>query len=262
MRKEFDRAYLTANGTVAVLTMNHPDVLNAASARMVRGMIAALDEIEKKENGFRALILTGEGRAFCSGANLAEPAEGSGGAAAMLEGIFHPLLRRLRDLPMPLVTAVNGSAAGLGMSLALMGDLVMAARSAYFLQAFARIGLVPDGGSTWLLPRRIGLARAKELSMLAEKLPAQRAWEWGLINRVCDDQSLADEALALAARLASGPTVALGLIRKLYRESPENSFEQQLALEAAAQDSAASTEDFREGLRAFHGKRPTEFKGR
>jgi 2-(1,2-epoxy-1,2-dihydrophenyl)acetyl-CoA isomerase len=263
VRRDFERAHLTAHGSVAVLTMNHTEVLNALSPKMVAGLHAALDEIEKSETGFRALLLTGEGRAFCSGANLTEPAadRGSLKVSAPLENVYHPFLRRLRDLKLPLVTAVNGAAAGIGMSIALMGDLVVAARSAYFLQAFARIGLVPDGGSTWLLPRLIGLARAKELSLLAEKLPAEKALEWGLINRVCDDIRLMDEALALATRLAEGPTATLALTRRLYWESPQNTLEQQLACEAAAQDAAAATGDFREGIRAFGEKRRPDFQG-
>jgi 2-(1,2-epoxy-1,2-dihydrophenyl)acetyl-CoA isomerase len=264
MQKEFERALLTAQGRVAVVTMNHPEVLNALSPKMVRGICAALDEIEQPDSGFRAVLLTGAGRAFCSGANLTEPTEerGSPKVSSPLENVYHPFLRRLRDLKVPIVTGVNGVAAGIGMSIALMGDLVIAARSAYFLQAFARIGLVPDGGSTWLLPRLIGLARARELSLLAEKLPAERALEWGLINRVCDDSQLRDEALALASHLADGPTATLTLARRLYWESPQNSYEQQLSCEAAAQDKAAATEDFREGIRAFRDKRPAEFKGR
>ena len=171
-------------------------------------------------------------------------------------------MRRLRDLKLPLITAVNGAAAGVGMSMALMGDLIVAARSAYFLQAFTRIGLVPDGGSTWLLPRMIGLARARELSLLAERLPAEKALEWGLINRVCDDAALLDEALRLATKLADGPTVALGMTRQLYNASPTNSFEGQIDLERAMQSAAGRTEDFVEGVGAFLQKRPAKFKGK
>jgi len=222
MKKDFERAHVTRHGHVAVLTMNHPEVMNAASVKMVEGLIAALEHIETSPDDFRAVILTGEGRGFCSGANLSEVPAGAGvprDTGAALETAYHPLLRRLRNLRMPLVTAVNGAAAGVGMSIALMGDLIVAARSAYFLQAFARIGLVPDGGSTWLLPRLIGLARARELSLLAEKLPAETALEWGLINRVYDDGALMDEAMKLATRLAEGPTQSLSLVRRLYWES-------------------------------------------
>lgn len=265
MKKEFDRAHVTAHGPVAVLTMNHPEVMNAASQTMIRGLTAALDHINDPANGFRALILTGEGKGFCSGANLSgEPGAGAtpGGAGTSLEIVFHPFLRRLRDLKMPFITAVNGAAAGVGMSIALMGDLVLAARSAYFLQAFARIGLVPDGGSTWLLPRLVGLARAKELSLLAERLPAEKALEWGLINQVHHDGALIEEALKLAGRLADGPTQTLGLIRRLYWDSPHTSYEVQLDLERQAQQKASESADFIEGVVAFREKRPAKFKGK
>src|SRR5450755_2341829 len=231
MRTDFDRAYVMAHSNVAILTLNHPEAMNAAGTKLVKGAAAALNFIEKKDSGFRAMILTGEGRGFCSGANLSERGGEDTGVGHSLETVYHPFLRRLRDLSIPFVTAVNGAAAGVGMSIALMGDIVIAARSAYFLQAFTRIGLVPDGGSTWLLPRMIGLARARELALLAEKLPAERALEWGLINRVHDDSALMEEALTLAARLAEGPTACLALTRQLYAASPDNSFEQQIDLE-------------------------------
>jgi len=260
MRTDFERAYVTAHGKVAVLTLNHPEAMNAAGATLVNGVSKALDFIANKDNGFRVVILTGEGRGFCSGANLSERGGAVQGAGQALETIFHPFLRRLRDYPMPIVTAVNGAAAGVGMSIALMGDLVIAARSAYFLQAFTRIGLVPDGGSTWLLPRLIGLARAKELSLLAERLPAGAALAWGLINRVADDNALLDDALALANRLAEGPS-SLALTRRLYWESPLNSYEEQLDLERSSQEAAQKTQDFIEGVTAFLQKRPAKFHG-
>jgi 2-(1,2-epoxy-1,2-dihydrophenyl)acetyl-CoA isomerase len=157
---------------------------------------------------------------------------------------------------------VNGPAAGAGMSFALMGDLILCARSSYFLQAFRRIGLVPDCGSTWLLPRLVGKARAVELSLLGEKLPAETALQWGLVNRVYDDAALWEETLKLARELANGPTVALALIRKLYWDSPENTLEDQLNLEFESQRIAGSSEDFKEGVGAFLQKRPAQFKGK
>ncbi len=160
-----------------------------------------------------------------------------------------------------MITAVNGAAAGAGMSLALTGDIKLAGKSAYFMQAFRRIGLVPDAGSTYILPRLIGTARAMELSLLGEKLPAAKALEWGLINRVHEDAELMDEAKKMAAELAHGPTVSLGLIRGLYWQSPENSFEQQLDLEFRTQKIAGATADFKEGVTAFLEKRPARFKG-
>lgn len=263
MRTDFERAYVTAHGNVAVLTFNHPEVMNAASAKLVNGASEALKFITRDASGFRALIVTGEGRGFCSGANLSD--RGAGEAmepGESLQVVFHPFLRRLRDVKLPVITAVNGAAAGVGMSIALMGDLVLAARSAYFLQAFARIGLVPDGGSTWLLPRLVGLARARELSLLAEKLPAETALEWGLINRVYDDAALMDEALKMAKRLADGPTTALTLTRHLYGASPHNSFEEQIDLESKFQSLAGKSSDFWEGVQAFLQKRPSKFTGK
>ena len=262
MRKDFERAYVTKHEGVAVLTLNHPEVMNAASLTLVQGAAQALSYIEEKDSGFRALVLTGEGRGFCSGANLSERGGATTGVGHSLETVYHPFLRRLRDCRIPIVTAVNGAAAGVGMSIALMGDLVIAAKSAYFLQAFARIGLVPDGGSTWLLPRLVGLARAKELSLLAERLPAETALQWGLINRVTDDAALMSEALKLAGKLANGPTVALATARKLYWESPINTYEEQLDLERRSQELAGQSEDFMEGVAAFLQKREAKFKGK
>src|SRR5665647_3106299 len=241
--------------------------MNAVSIDMLGGLGEALDTIEEKRAEVRCLILTGAGRAFCTGANL----QGRGndnkvstgkGAGAALETAFHPFLRRLRKLHCPIVTSVNGPAAGAGMSFALMGDMILCARSAYFLQAFRRIGLVPDCGSTWLLPRLIGKARSVELSLMGERLPAEKALEWGLVNRVHDDAALMEETMKLAHDLANGPTIALSLIRKMYWASPENSFEDQLNLEFESQRIAGSTEDFKEGVTAFLEKRPAKFKGK
>lgn len=266
-RHDFEKASLDLHGNVAVLRMNDPGALNAVGLEMLGGLMKALDVVERKETGARCLILTGEGRGFCSGANLASGA-GSGSdprdrdAGAVLESAYHPFLRRLRNLPMPLITAVNGPAAGVGMSFAVMGDMILAARSAYFLQAFRRIGLVPDGGSTWLLPRLVGLARAKELSLLGETLSAEKALEWGLINRVYDDAALVNEAMTLAHELADGPTVALTLIRKAYAQSFDHTYEEQLDLERWLQREAGRAEDFAEGVMAFLQKRRAIFKGR
>jgi 2-(1,2-epoxy-1,2-dihydrophenyl)acetyl-CoA isomerase len=270
MRKtmEFERVKVDVRGQVGVLTLNHPEVMNAVSPEMLKGLISAMTYIERADTGLRALVLTGEGRGFCAGANLAggpssnafSPEERDAGAA--LETAYHPFLRRLRNLKIPLITAVNGAAAGVGMSFALMGDMILASKTAFFLQAFRRIGLVPDGGSTWLLPRLVGLARAKELSLLGDKLPAEKALEWGLINRVYDEASLMPEAMKLADELAHGPTVALGLMRQLYWASPINTYEEQLDAERQAQKIAGRAEDFAEGVAAFLQKRKAEFKGR
>jgi 2-(1,2-epoxy-1,2-dihydrophenyl)acetyl-CoA isomerase len=262
-KMQFERVKLDIDGSVAVMKFDHPDVLNAVSAEMLGGLREALDTVEDPAHGARCLVITGEGRAFCAGANL--QGRGQQGnrrdPGSVLETGYHPILRRLRNLEMPIVTAVNGAAAGIGMSFALMGDMVLAARSAYFLQAFRRIGLVPDGGSTWILPRLVGRARAIELSLMGERLPAETALQWGLINRVYDDAALIDEAMKLARDLANGPTVALSLIRRLYWQSPENSYEQQLDLERQSQKIAGNTKDAREGATAFLEKRPAQFKG-
>lgn len=258
MRTDFERCYVTQRGTVAVLTLNHPETVNAASFSMMQGCLRAMDLIEANPT-FRALVFTGEGRGFCSGANLAEPPPGVADLGEVLEKTYHPLLRRLRDTHLPIVTALNGPAAGVGVSLALMGDLVIAARSAFLAVGFTRLGLVPDGGSTWLLPRLVGLARARELALLGERLTADKAQDWGLIHKVVGDEMVLDTAAALAARLAEGPK-AIAFTRKLFWESTHLSFEEQLKREQAAQSKAGETQDFREGLAAFFEKREPRFK--
>jgi 2-(1,2-epoxy-1,2-dihydrophenyl)acetyl-CoA isomerase len=252
---------------IATLTLNDPAALNAVSLPMLEALADALTEIETPDNGVRCVLLTGEGRGFCAGANLQGGGSSAGNpeerdAGDALERYYHPILRRIRDLEMPFITVVNGVAAGVGMSFAMMGDLILAGKSSYFLQAFRRIGLVPDGGSTYLLPRLVGLARAKELSILAEKLPAEKALDWGLVNRVYEDDALMDEAVALAKELAAGPTVSLSLIRKLYWNSPLNSYDEQLDLERQSQKIAGRTSDFSEGVQAFLEKRPARFTGK
>ncbi|MGF1456714.1 MAG: enoyl-CoA hydratase/isomerase [Alphaproteobacteria bacterium] len=261
----FERIKLEFQDDVAVLTLSHPEALNAVSLKMLAELTEAIDMASDRTHGARCLLMTGEGRAFCAGANLTDDAvdrsDGERDAGKVLEERYHPFLLKLRNLKMPFITAVNGVAAGVGMSFALMGDLVLVARSAYFLQAFKRIGLVPDGGSTFLLPRLVGMRRAMELSMLAERLPAEKALEWGLISRVHDDAELMGEAMTLAKELAAGPTVALSLIRKAYWESPENTYEQQLHVERMLQREAGLTKDSIEGVHAFVEKRPANFTG-
>ncbi|MDR3536064.1 MAG: enoyl-CoA hydratase-related protein [Acetobacteraceae bacterium] len=261
------RILLELRGNVAIMTLNDPAVLNAFGVKLREDMTEALDAVEA--SAARCLLVTGAGRAFCSGANLTDPdrpprdreAEARGEAQSDLEAWYNPTFQRLRALDMPVIAAVNGIAAGAGMSLALSADLKIAARSASFLQAFARIGLVPDCGSSYVLPRLIGLSRAMELSLLAERLNAETALQWGMINRVVDDSALLTEALALAQRLADGPR-SLALIRRLYWESLENSYAGQLALEAKLQIAAGLTEDFAEGVAAFREKRTARFSGR
>jgi 2-(1,2-epoxy-1,2-dihydrophenyl)acetyl-CoA isomerase len=214
----------------------------------------------------RCIVLTGEGRAFSSGANLAGgapplDAEGQPDLGGRLEQTFNPFVTMLRDLPVPFVTAVNGAAAGIGCSFALLGDLIVASESAYFLQAFRRIGLVPDGSATYHLPRMVSRARAMEMMLLGERIPAKTALEWGLINRCVPDAELLPTAKALARELADGPTRTLGMIRRLAWASLDNTWEEQIQAERRAQREAGRTGDFREGVQAFFQKRPANFKG-
>ena len=250
------------DGDVALITMNDPATLNAISADMTAQMSEAF-AIAAQEA--RCVVLTGEGRGFSSGALLTgAPPIGEDGQidpGLHLERSYNPFVTMLRDLPIPFVTAVNGAAAGIGCSFALLGDIIVAAESAYFLQAFRRIGLVPDGGATYLLPRMLTRAQAMETMLLGEKLPAAKALQWGLINRCVPDAYLMPTALALAHELAQGPTKALGLIRKLAWESADSDFAGQLHAERLAQRQAGRTADFAEGVSAFAQKRPAEFKG-
>jgi 2-(1,2-epoxy-1,2-dihydrophenyl)acetyl-CoA isomerase len=258
---EYQRIILDLKSEVGVLTLNHPEVLNAISPQMIDELKDALGRLEEPNNGLRCLLITGAGRGFCSGANLGGTT-GNRKSGSTMDDSYNPLFLRLRDLPFPMVTAVNGAAAGIGMSLALMGDMVIAGRSAFFLQAFRRIGLIPDGGATYILPRLIGQKRALELSLLGERLPAQKALDWGLINRVVEDERLMEEARNIAEELASGPTVALSLMRKAYWESLDNTFSQQLRLESVLQKQAGMSADNREGVTSFREKRPPVFKGK
>src|SRR3981189_2229606 len=245
---QFKHVTVDFDGPVAILKLDHAEVMNAVSMDMLGGLGEALDAVDDRRSEIRCLVMTGAGRAFCAGANLQgrdNQKPGRSNAGTTLETGYHPFLRRLRNLHCPIVTSVNGAAAGAGMSFALMGDMILCARSADFLQAFRRIGLVPDCGSTWLLPRLVGKARSVELSLMGERLPAEKALQWGLVNRVHDDAALMTETMKLAHELANGPTVALALIRKLYWESPENSFEDQLNLQFESQRTAGASGCFR-----------------
>ncbi|HYM31036.1 MAG TPA: 2-(1,2-epoxy-1,2-dihydrophenyl)acetyl-CoA isomerase PaaG [Candidatus Cybelea sp.] len=248
---------------VATLTLNRPDRLNAFTDQMHADLRAALDAVQKGGN-VRCLLLTGAGRGFCAGADLSaqiSPSVGPRDLGAALENHYNPLIRRWRDLPFPTVAAVNGPAAGAGMSIAMACDIVIAAKSATFLQAFCNIGLVPDAGSTWFLTRQIGRQRAAGMALLGERLPAETAAEWGLVWKVVDDAALMSEAAAIAAKLAGGPTKGLALIKKALQASWENTLDRQLDLERDSQRQAGHTEDFAEGVAAFLQKRPAKFRG-
>ena len=245
---------------VATLTLNRPDKLNALNDQLHVDMADALGQVET-DPAIRALIITGAGRGFCSGADLSDRLGRQGGTNDALDRHYHPRLRRLRNLKKPVVAAVNGPAAGAGMSLALACDIVIAAQSATFLQAFARIALVPDAGSTFFLPRLIGTARAKGLTLLAQPLGAAQAEAWGLIWKAVPDDQLMAEATSLAQRLAQGPTFALGLTKTAIDASLQNDLDTQLALERDFQREASESQDFREGVTAFLEKRPARFKG-
>ncbi len=258
--------YDEADGLVTV-TINRPEKLNALAAQTLEELIHAVDRV-RDEGAARALLLTGKGRAFCSGADLTaggseEPRLPAGppDAGAMLETLYNPLLERMRRLPVPLVVAVNGVAAGGGCGYALAGDIVIAARSAYFLQPFANIGLVPDVGSTWMLPRLIGRARANAMMMLGERISADQAAGWGMIYKAVEDDALMEEARAVALRLAAGPTRSYGLIRQGIADCLEIGLTDALALERRNQCVAGRTADHGEGVAAFREKRKPVFTG-
>jgi 2-(1,2-epoxy-1,2-dihydrophenyl)acetyl-CoA isomerase len=250
---------------VETITLNRPEKLNALNPEMHQRLREALERAAD-DASVRAVLVTGAGRGFCTGQDLAERDVTPGAApidlSVSLGSHYNPLIRRLRALPKPIVCAVNGVAAGAGANIALAADIVIAARSASFVQAFSRIGLVPDSGGTWLLPRLVGSARAMGLALLGEKLPAEDAERWGLIWKAVDDDQLAVASQALAARLARGPTKGYGLLKRAMYASPTNSLDAQLDLERDLQRDAGRSEDYREGVRAFKEKRDPQFQGK
>lgn len=259
----YEHIKVAREGGVTTITLNRPERLNAcppAMALEIRDVLTA-------DRDARCFILTGEGRAFCSGADLAGGSDdstlkGGRGSYDALSTAYNPLMVAMAQCHAPIISAVNGAAAGVGCSIALAADFTIAAQSAYFLQAFVNIGLVPDGGASWMLPRLVGKARATEMMLLGEKIPAEKAADWGLIYKSVADDALLADAHALAARLANGPTLALGLMRDNLMRALQSDYTSALHQEAVNQWKAGDSEDAREGIISFLKKKKPEFKGR
>ncbi|MCM3916208.1 enoyl-CoA hydratase-related protein [Pseudomonas aeruginosa] len=252
---------------VAVIRFNRPQALNALTPELMDAFGEALTRAAN-DVGVGAILITGEGRGFSAGADLAHSLknpvlddEGNLDLRRLLESHYNPVVQKMARLPKPIIAAVNGMAAGAGASLALMADLTIAARSAYFLQAFVNVGLIPDAGGTWLLPQTIGMQRAMGLALLGEKLPAELAKEWGLIWDVADDDQLLTSSMHLAKRLATGPALAIARIKSAIRSAPENDLDSQLSLEGMFQRECGVSKDFMEGVVAFTQKRKPSFSG-
>jgi 2-(1,2-epoxy-1,2-dihydrophenyl)acetyl-CoA isomerase len=259
---------LRRDGAAVTIELNRPEALNAWNAQLGTDLLAAVREAAD-DDAVRAVVVTGAGRAFSSGADLKDltgreerTPEGHVNVRKVLTERYHPIITGLRTMPKPVLAAVNGPAAGIGFSLALAADLVVAAESAYFLLAFVNIGLVPDGGSSLFVPSRVGLARAAEMAMLGERVPAPRALEWGLINRVVPDADFGAEIAALRDRLANGPTRSYAGSKRQLNNWLYTRMDEQLAFEADVQQELAGSGDFAEGVAAFVEKRPAAFGGR
>jgi 2-(1,2-epoxy-1,2-dihydrophenyl)acetyl-CoA isomerase len=260
---EYQTILTERQGGVLTITLNRPERLNAASIELADELSAAFYDL----GDARAVLITGAGKGFCSGADLAargqaDERRAKGGSHLALQNHYNPLVSQILRCPVPVVTAINGAAAGVGCSIALAGDFVLAGQSAYFLQAFVNIGLVPDGGSTWLLARAIGRARATRMMMLGEKIAAREAEEWGLIYKAVEDAALMDEAIALAARLAEGPTLAYATMKTNIMTALDGTLPQVLLAEAEGQRTAGASADAMEGGMAFLQKRKAQFQGR
>lgn len=260
----FDSIQYEVTNGIAILTLSRPEKLNSFTQAMHLEVRAALDNLQQ-DRTVRVLVLTGAGRGFCAGQDLSDRAVAPGEKPVDLgdsvEQFYAPLVLTLRNLPMPVICAVNGVAAGAGANLALACDIVIAAQSASFVEAFCRLGLIPDTGGTWHLPRLIGMARATGLAMLGEKLSAEKAEQWGLIWRCVPDADLMNEAMAMAAHFATAPTKGLAFTKKALQASYANTLPEQLKLEGAMMRELGNSSDYREGVAAFIGKRPPNFTG-
>jgi 2-(1,2-epoxy-1,2-dihydrophenyl)acetyl-CoA isomerase len=260
--RRFETVELYRTGAAAKIVLNRPERMNAWSNALSRDLLAVLRDLAVDDE-VRAVMLTGAGRAFCSGADLKEGATSGGGldTDGVLIGWYHPIVTAIREMPKPVVSAVNGPAAGAGLSLALSADLVVAKQSAYFLLAFVNIGLVPDAGSSLFVPSRVGFARAAEMAMLGEPVPAPKAADIGLINASWPDEEFEQNAEALLLRLSNGPTRSYAGTKRELNHWVYSRMAEHLALEASIQGELAKSKDFAEGITAFMEKRPTQFTG-
>ena len=250
----------TLEDGVATITLNRPDRMNALTTQMRAEIAYAVTEAGKQA---RVVVLTGAGAAFCSGQDLGDRASAANlDLERTLRDEYAPMLRAIVECPVPTISAVNGPAAGAGANLALAADVVIATQSAYFLQAFTRIGLIPDAGGTYMLPRQMGMAKAMGAALFADKISAQQADDWGMIWEAVEDDAFEAHWKARAAHLAAGPTAAYGAVKSVIRGSWDNSFEDQIALEAREQGACGKSRDFKEGVLAFIEKRPAKFEGR
>ncbi|TMJ16667.1 MAG: 2-(1,2-epoxy-1,2-dihydrophenyl)acetyl-CoA isomerase [Alphaproteobacteria bacterium] len=257
----YETILFSLDGGIARLTLNRPERLNSFTVKMHEEVADALSSLE----GARVLVVTGAGRGFCAGQDLGDRAVAPGEAVDLghsVETYYNPLIRRLTSLPFPVIARVNGVAAGAGANIALACDVVVAGKSAKFIQSFANIGLIPDSGGTWVLPRLVGQARALGLALTAEPLSAERAAEWGLIWKAVEDEALDAEVDALAERFAAAPTLGLARIKKMIRESWGHSLDEELDLQRDAMRELGYSDDYREGVAAFMEKRKPSFRGR